>query len=207
MDKRNIVAITACCLGLLGVILMGAAMGSAKDNCCDHDQNSTVDEVGGCAACGIACYAEPDAYYVDYDKCCYDVGKPPLEASMIFVAVVLGGILVTAALGEGIERCHACIQNCSACLLATINIICLVCTVLSIVFTVHAQKNQEQETDVFGITVQTCPEVSVVKILEVSGLAITALVFTTLGNVLSCVVAFMSSSCCQPDDQKKGLLG
>jgi len=205
IDKRNIVAITASCLGLLGVILMGAAMGEAKDSCCDG--SSTIGDLKDCKACAIACLTDSDGYFVDYEGCCYETSKPPLEASMIMVACVLACILVTAALGEGMERCHACVQNCSACILATINLIGLACMVVVIVLTIQTQKNKENSTDMFGVTVKTCPTVSLVKILEVSGLAITALVFSALGQVLSCAVAFMSSSCCQPNEQKKGLLG
>jgi len=186
IDKRNIVAFTAFFFGLLGVILMGAAMGAQKEDCC----KGTMPLTGGCATCNLNC-SLTSKKWIDYKECCWEVEDNPLLFTMICAVIALGCIITTGVMGECMENCPACCQNCSACLVGFINILGLIFVVIVIVITMQTQSSK---------SLTACPDPTIGDILDLGGLVTASYIFMALGMIGSCVVAFMSSSCCQPKE-------
>lgn len=192
MDVRNMIAIAATVFALLAVIISGAAYGKIQnvDECCGPNPSSSCGTVSVFNFPCVTAQSCDSENAILHDGCCYVMAGNSGSIALIFCAITLGGIIFTGVMGECLENCPACCQNCSACIIGFVNVLGLGFCALVIGFSIGSPDSDGDGCDA-----------SIGEATETAGMLWAYLILLSLAQLLSCAVAVMSSSCCQPKDE------
>lgn len=204
IDTRNIIALVGVLFAIIGLSCSAGLYGKVQDlpDCCGTG-NALLNPPAECqygshgifgknyCISGKSCDEQKG---VVHDDCCYEMSANAGKSDLIFAGIVLGCIMFTGLMAEFSEKCPACAQNCSACILGTANLLGLAMVIMIAVFSF--QKQQADDT-----TGGCADSVTLAQVTEAGGLQWSALIFIILAQLCSCVVAVMTSSCFQ--DQMK----
>lgn len=203
LDTKNISAIISITTAIVGVIIFAVSFNDfagGDQNCCvKEDGDWTTKDSAGCVACGFlqgGCATVPDDEQLVYhDGCCYMMKDYSMFIHFVLSGVVLVMALVTACIANCLENCPACCQNCSAVLLAFLDIIGLGCVVILYFASITEIDPDDSDDSTLCTEKFTFAEITNQK----SNITI-GLIFCATSVFFAIIASCCSCSCCQDDD-------